>query len=537
MRLKASVGIRFALFVSVAVLVGASGTVPAALSDDDETVLRICEGVVRLFEQRPDVVWPGYSLAERPFLVYVPNRWAILMNHDADVDGFGAPPEEWPDLGTNVLYHAGQLGNLVGQLAFYYEVGDLTTVAIGLPDELPGPVEEAERKYFGYIVHEAFHQYQYEVWSEVPWAREQLYPIEDAENAALAYLEMLILLDALDAIGADDAGGCRESAERFLAVRRRRWKSAAPFVAEYEQGKEISEGTARYVELLSLELMGGLEYASSVSGTSSPLKGSLASTTMLESLSNGFEERMGDGFVPIADLPRNRIYAVGCAQGVLLDYFGFEWRSAVEQEAGTFVYADLLSDGLGVDDGALAVRLDEAMDLYDHAGVLAATGDEIERFLDGYRAALREFEGQPGRRLSVRLDSNGVRRSRVSQGQRWVVEEGGRSLCTGYAVYTLEKDDLFLQVHDVSLLEENDWERRRKTVTFFVSGEIALTLDGEDVDTLGEAAREFGSIEIAGGGFELRFSGPGILSSADGSLHINLVPTDDQQHHVPRRRQ
>ncbi len=515
MRLTALVGIRFALFLIAAAAVCSSGTATAALSQDDESALRVCEGVIQFFEQHPDVVWPGYSLAERPFVVYVPGRWAVLLNHHGEVDGFGPPPEEWPGLGTSVLHHAGQLGNLVGQLAFYHEVGDLTTVAVGLPGEFSLPVDEAERRYFGYVVHEAFHQYQYEVWSEVPWAREQLYPIEDTANAALAYLEMLILLDALDALERGDDEGCRSSVERFLSVRGHRWESAAPFVTMYERGKEASEGSARYVELLTLELMGETEYVSSVDGTTSPLREGLGSATMLELLRDGFEERMGDGFIPTADLPRNRIYAVGCAQGVLLDHYGIEWKSRVERETESFAYADLLRRGLGIDEAALVGRFVEAMDLYDYTGALVATESEIGRYLDGYQDALREFDGQPGRRVSVSLDSSGVSRSRVSKGERWVVERGTRSLCTGYEVYTLEKDGLFLQVDNASLLEENDWERRLKTVTFFVPGKMAALLDGGATALPSEGEVRFESVAIVAEG--------GTVGVTGDRRHLSLV--------------
>jgi len=40
------------------------------LSDDEYTVLKICEGVIQLFKHFHDAIWPGYNLAEQPFIVF-----------------------------------------------------------------------------------------------------------------------------------------------------------------------------------------------------------------------------------------------------------------------------------------------------------------------------------------------------------------------------------------------------------------------------------------------------------------------------------
>jgi hypothetical protein len=513
-----------ALLLSVAVGVAETTAEP---TDYEREVLTICEGVIRLFEEEPDAMWPGYSLAERPFVVYIPGKWALLFNAGRAVEGFGPCPADWPAPSADVLYHEGSYGDLVGQLAFEYDVDGIRTVAIGFPESLPESLENAELEMFGYIVHEAFHQYQNEFFGEIPWAREQLYPIEDRENAALAYLEMLVLIDALTEARDGNEGRCRQSIARFLAVRDHRWERADPFVAEYEQGKEVHEGTARYVELTSFDLMKDLAYTSAVDGVASPLAEHFADAAMPDYLVARFGDRMGDGFLRIEDLFRNRIYPVGSAQGVLLEGLGVDWKARAQERTGEFTYARLLREALGVNEGDFPGLVDEAKARHDYEAVLAATDEEIGRYLDGYRGQLTAFESQPGRRIEVALSSNGVYRSRVSTAKKWVVERGTKSLCSHYKVYTLESDDLFLAVHQTGLFEENDWDAYEKRVVFYASEIDSIALDAESVSVDAEAAHSFDSIEINGDGFELRYSKPGTISVTGDAVIVNLIPASE----------
>jgi len=41
--------------------------------------------------------------------------------------------------------------------------------------------------------------------------------------------------------------------KEFIAVRNYRWKHADNYVRKYEQGQEINEGTARYVEMKAMD--------------------------------------------------------------------------------------------------------------------------------------------------------------------------------------------------------------------------------------------------------------------------------------------
>ncbi|UCC29141.1 MAG: hypothetical protein JSU86_13170, partial [Phycisphaerales bacterium] len=157
-----------------------------APDDWDYRVLRVVEGIVRLFERSTDSIWPGYNLARRPWVVYIPDKWALLVNYGDDIAGFTEYPRGWPDIGRPVRFHAGPYQGLVGQLVFDFSLGDLKTIAIGLPGD-PSKARRLrnrspEKVLFEHIVHEAFHQYQHEVFGEIPWGREERYPILDRDN-------------------------------------------------------------------------------------------------------------------------------------------------------------------------------------------------------------------------------------------------------------------------------------------------------------------------------------------------------------------
>ena len=87
--------------------------------------------------QPGDTVWPGYDLSTRPFLVYRPRQWAVLLNPPGEIEGFRPYPTSWPQLGVPALVHLGTTPGLLGQLEFDFTVGPLTTVAIPLADNLP----------------------------------------------------------------------------------------------------------------------------------------------------------------------------------------------------------------------------------------------------------------------------------------------------------------------------------------------------------------------------------------------------------------
>ncbi len=510
-----------ALTAVAVVLAAAAAASP--LTDMERDIIRVSEGIVELFGRHSDDIWPGYDLSEQPFLVYIPGQFALLMNCGDGADGFEPYPGDWPALRGQVCCSRGQVGNLVGQLAFGFDAGGVTTVAVGFPDSLPPSFDDLELKMLGYIVHEAFHEYQSAAFGETEWAREQMYPIEDAENAALACLEMVLLSDAVQAAWAGDDDRVRRSTGQFVAVRDHRWDRADSFVETFERGKETTEGTARYVELRCLDLARGLDYESSVPGAD-PLGVNLKHAAMPGSLLDNFRGSMLDGAVPVEDLPRNRIYPVASAQAFLLDYLEVDWKQEVERSTSDFTYARLLRSGLALDEERYAELLEEAKTRYDYPGLLAAAARAIAGHRSSYEEALASFEDRGGTRIAIRFDANGLGRSRSTSATRLVVDRGSRELCGHYDVYTLERDGTFFELHDSGLLEENDYDGHGKTVVFRSPVVEAMAVDGNALAPDVARSATFTSIEIVGEGFELKHDGPGSVEVGEGNIVVDLIP-------------
>jgi hypothetical protein len=514
-------------FIAAALIAGALLAGPAAnaqdvLTPDEHDLLRVCEGVVQLFDREADAIWPGYSLAEQPFLVYVPDRWALLFNPAGPVDGFGSPPDEWPTLSAEYVYHEGRFEDLVGQLVFNLAVGDTLVNAVGFPAEFPEKIADPDVEAFSFIVHEAFHQYQHASFGEIPWAREEKYPISDLENAALAWLEMRVLEDALEAAVADESERCLESAREFVAVRLHRWERGTPFIREFEQGKELLEGTAKYVELRSVERVSGLDYISSIDGAMSPLAGLFPGLPMSELLLRELRERRGENCLQPADIPRNRIYAVGGAEGYLLDHFGVEWKGLAQEAGPEFLYVGLLQTRLGVDERALGELVERAENTYDYDAVLAATRRAAEEYELGFARELAAFESQGGVRLELVMPSWNLSRSRMSRAKKWLVDGGRSDLRSNFDVYTLRGDGWTFELHHAALLELNDWVARRKEVVVYDAAIDSAVIDGERVSPLVPGATEFRSLEMTGERFVLEAAKPGELVVMEGTVRVFL---------------
>lgn len=513
----------FTVIVLLAGITSASCRPEGTLTANEYDILKVCQGVVRLFANHPEDIWSGYNLSERPFMVYVPGKWVLLFNCSHDLEGFGSYPADWPDMGTRVLYHRGTYKNLVGQLAFDVEVDSIVTFAVGLPEKFPESFDNPELAVFSYIVHEGFHQFQHDSFGEIPWAREERYPIQDVKNSSLAYLEMVILIGALEAMKTDDREKCLELMKLFVAVRDHRWNHADQFVATYEQGQEINEGTAKYVELKSVELMAGMKYESSLEGRTKPLTESFKTISMPEYLIGIFHDCMEEGFVSPENMLRNRIYPVGSAQGSLLDYLGLDWKGKAQTAGPTFTCSALFQEQLGIHESEFERLLYEAKHTYDYDTVLAATSRSIGEYLAGYREELTAFHDQTGYRTELDFFYTSISRSRMSKARKWIVDKGTWTLCNYFDVYTLENNDLSLQLQNTGVLEKNDWDKKRKTVVFYAAALDTLLIDGETIPPKKDFQRTFETIELLGEGLHFSSHKPGTITTTRSSIKITLA--------------
>ena len=486
------------------------------LSESDYNDLKICEGVVQLFNQFPDSVWPGYSLAQRPFIVYVPDRWALLFNYLKETEDFTSYPTDWQDLGTRVLYHAGQYKDLAGQLVFDFPVDSTKVAAIPLTGK-------SDVELFAFVVHEAFHQFQGSEFGEIPWEREEKYPIQDSRNTTLAYLEMRLLMDALRASEKNQMKKCREFVKQFVAVRSLRWQSSEPFVAKYEQGQEINEGTAKYAELRSIALFKELEYKSSLAGYTKPLFEDFSAITMPGYLLADFQARITDSSISPEDMPRNRIYPVGAAQGFLLDYFRIDWKKKAQEAGEKFSFAQLFGEYLNVKKSQVEKLVKKAQKEYGFSRSLFSAEKLIREYLDGFNRELDTFEAQTGYRIEIELNTNGLSRSRSSFARNWVVDQGTRELCSHYNIYVLKNKFLNLQLHDIGVYEQNDWDARVRKVAFFEREFDTITLDGQPVTLIPGVEVQFKKMEVNGDGWKFTCEKEGTVQISDHRVKINLL--------------
>ncbi len=509
------------LVVSVASARGEAST-DSSLNEDDLLILRVSEAILRLFDDGGAGVWSGYSLARQPFMVYVPERWALVFNAGSEAEGFTVPPDGWRLSGHDALYHEGKYDDLAGQLAFNVPVGDTATVALGFPEGMSDKIENAAGEAFAYVVHEAFHQYQYSAFGETPWEREERYPIADTENAARAWLEMRVLEDAVDAMESGDDDVCSALTSEFVALRTRRWAYASPFVERYEQGKELLEGTAKYVELRCVNLMEGLDYVSAIDGRPDPLANAFPPASTAHLIADELEQRRGETALEPQDIPRNRIYAVAGAEALLLDHFEVDWKPRAESESAEFVYADLLRERLGLDEAPLAEIADAAETSYGYAEALASAKRAWDEYQSGYASALAAFESQDGIRIEVAFGSQGVSRSRSSRADKWLMDEGRVTLCPMFGVYTLRADGWNFELRDAGLLETNDWDAGTKEVLFYAGGPESVAIDGTEFSGETGGERAFESIAVSGPGFRLTSDLPGTVEITGKSVRVEL---------------
>jgi hypothetical protein len=465
-------------------------------------VLKTCEGAVQLFKQFPDSIWRGYDLSKQPFVAYVPDQWALLMNATGNVEQFAPYPADWPNLGSQVRYHIGRYGDLGGQLAFDLPVDGITTVAIGFPtsyDTLP----HFNAGVFGTFIHEAFHQYQHAAFGDIPWEREERYPILDRNNTSLVVVEMRLLEDALKAMKTNDRARCAEVTRQFVAVRNYRWSHADPIVARYEQGQEINEGTAQYVGTKGIELAKRLRYESSLAGLTTTLQDDLSHLSFPDAIMDNMHERLTGISLSPDDVPRNRIYPVGCAQGYLLDYFKVPWKESAQKAGPEFTFMNLLRGAVDAVPDSSARIIEDVKDRYKYETILSATDSLIHDYQLGFDNALTAFEAQPGQRVTMIFTTRRLSRSRSSMGKKWTMDRGARALCNGYRIYTLKGDSLAFELRDAGVYEQTDWDAHRYEVAFVSQDSLAITLDGMSVHSITPDEQPFARIAISSPSFSL----------------------------------
>lgn len=220
----------------------------------DETEALVCLRELIALVRAGAPTWPGWDPGLVPFLLYKPSGNAFLINHPF-------PPAELylinvgESLGKVYYYH-GELRKL--RRAGSGEINGFETAVV--PISFPPGLERSEA-FLARLAGEAFHIHQRGMGLLPPPADiADGYPDLSPENNALGNLEGQVLHEALTraanagaaVAGAANAGaageGLAQLAREFLAVREARQKGLSREMVLYEQGVELYDGLAAYVE-------------------------------------------------------------------------------------------------------------------------------------------------------------------------------------------------------------------------------------------------------------------------------------------------
>ncbi|MBD3412902.1 MAG: hypothetical protein GF421_00525 [Candidatus Aminicenantes bacterium] len=494
----------------------------ANLSKEETTLLKVAAGIHHIFENSHDQIWPGYDLSKHPYVVYLPGEWVLYLNAEQAPDNFSPYPEDWPDLGTRAFIHRGIYKDLAGQFEFDFQIGSDTTFAMGLPKQLLFSFDKPAFMLLSTTIHEGFHQYQRHHFGEIPWAREEIYPIQDTPNTALASLEMHILRDALRAMHENSREKVSELLKQFAAVRTHRWTISDPYIQKYEQGQEINEGTARFVEMKSMECALKLMNKETNAALLNDLRKDLKDLSIKELLEEDMKNRLtGDAVAP-EDMLRNRIYPVGSTLGFLCDFLNIEWKMKFQGAGPEVSFSGLLLQHFGLDEAQLCSYLEKAKIDYGYESIHSASQNLIRDYLKSYDEALQKFNIQSGIEVEFSLSSNGLQRFRSSRAKKWVVDQGQVTLCLNYNLYSLKKGNVTLEVHNKGIFDQTDWEKKRKKVIFFADEISSVKVDGETVSEEKPMERNFNQIQIIGDDFKLEIKTQGHLSIQDNKITITI---------------
>lgn len=500
------------LLVCTILIGGAAVADEVPFDDEDRRVIQIIDLAVSLGQQYHDSIWPGYNLNEIPLILYRTDIYALLVNAPETVEGFLPYPSNWPVLPTAVQYYPGQYQDLVGQLSFDYAINDFKATAVAY--------DKQSLLYFvKFLIHENFHQFQRDNFGEIPWAREELYPIEDAANLALASVEVQLLRDIIHRTQISSPEDIRPLVAEFVALRNYHWQTAPAYVARYEQGQEINEGTAKYVEMKGVSFLSRLKNADNFELPEDSLD-------FAQALIDNFDYILAGGVVEIEHLSRNRIYPVGASEGYLADMFNADWKSRAQKAGEEFRFDKILADAINYDSTKSESYLAKTLSNYNYHLLLSRASKKIEVYKNSFDSVQAEFEGQPGRKIIFKLSGRNLSRSRESIAKKWIIDNGAKELRDHYKIYFLKRTDnvkLSFQLKESGLLEMTNWKNRDKSLQFFCQNLESLELDGSRCEPENNLEQQFSTLKITGNNFELETAKPGLLTITENLISIDLL--------------
>jgi len=291
-------------------------------------------------------LWPNFAPGKTPLEIYDGER-TILVRHPS-------PPPEFQKEGDLWVF-AGRHPSVKANTSI--ELGGVQTATL----EIDPRSARDSRAWASIVIHETFHVFQRErhpAWSGNE-AELFLYPMEDAGPLAVRRLETEAFRRALAAKELQEAACWTR---RALDERRDRFSKLPAGAVGYEQGTELNEGMANFVENLSLGKTQGPDLPAS-------------------------EYAAGD--------VRSRAYSIGFAQAALLDRFDPAWRQALEGGQATSLDELLARAVAGKPATACGFKPEEIAAASEHAKT------DVLRLAQTRRESREAFLGRSGWKLEI----------------------------------------------------------------------------------------------------------------------------------------
>lgn len=204
-------------------------------------LLAIAADVVRAAPQLA-TIWPGYWPPNQAFIIYSPSEGALLISPGERPASFQPlQPADLPDeLKGRAFWHSGSLSDVRQPFMIGYPIGSgKTAILVNAADT------NAER-IITLLLHEQFHGYQEGRFKRL--MRQFVDPLAIKDRVAFAVAaetERRVLAKALLAQTAKERS---RLLRQYLALRREREAAMPVEVVKVEQGFELWEGTAKYVD-------------------------------------------------------------------------------------------------------------------------------------------------------------------------------------------------------------------------------------------------------------------------------------------------
>ena len=301
--------------------------------------------------QAGEAVWPGWDPTATPLAIFKRNELGLLVWHPS-------PPSHFRRLDAPMVsapvFVADSTAGMVLVNTTQPFAGALTTF-VSYQDFAGQPAVEA----LATVLHELFHAHQQRIapgkFGDIRVVLLGVYPEFSAQNRALLAVEAQLLYEAATAADPQEA---RRSAAGFLGMRAERRKKLTPNVARYESGEESSEGLAVYIQLRLLQLLPRL-VAAAATGASQASESPLPAT--LDGAANKQALQVAKKWLePLLHIhrvrrDRERFFALGMAQALLLDRFRPGWKK--EFETGPQLLDQLLAASVSSASPAETARL------------------------------------------------------------------------------------------------------------------------------------------------------------------------------------